>query len=108
MLALYRAGRHADALATYRQARQTFVAELGIEPSERLKELHSRILCHDPRRVGSRPPPPRTGAPRAERKLVTVLLADLTEFAATSVELDPEDIRAVLSPYYAHIRPGPE
>jgi DNA-binding SARP family transcriptional activator/tetratricopeptide (TPR) repeat protein len=103
MLALYRAGRHADALATYRQARQTFVAELGIEPSERLKELHSRILCHDPSLVGSRPPPPRTGAPRAERKLVTVF-ADLTEFAASSVELDPEDIRAVLSPYYAHIR----
>src|SRR6266545_3670528 len=35
MLALYRAGRQAEALAAYRQARQTLVDELGIEPSER-------------------------------------------------------------------------
>src|SRR5262249_23975425 len=104
MLALYRAGRQADALAAYRRARRTLVVELGIEPSERLTELHKRILGHDPALAGSRPPPPRTGVPREERKLVTVLLADLTDFTAGDEGLDPEDIRAVLSPYYAHIR----
>jgi class 3 adenylate cyclase/tetratricopeptide (TPR) repeat protein len=31
------------------------------------------------------------------------LLADLTEFTASDDELDPEEIRAVLGPYYAHI-----
>src|SRR5262249_10369169 len=62
------------------------------------------ILGHDPALAGSRPPPPRTGVPREERKLVTVLLADLTDFTAGDEGLDPEDIRAVLSPYYAHIR----
>jgi DNA-binding SARP family transcriptional activator len=104
MLALYRAGRQADGLAAYRQARQTLVAELGIEPSERLQELHSQILSHDPALVGSRPPPPRTGTPREERKLVTVLLADLSDFTAGDAVLDPEDIRAVLGPAYARIR----
>ena len=104
MLALYRAGRHADALAAYRQARQTMDAELGIEPSEQLTELHRRILGQDPALEGSRPPPPRALTPREERKLVTVLLADLTDFTAGDEELDPEDIRAVLGPYYARIR----
>jgi DNA-binding SARP family transcriptional activator len=103
MLALYRAGRHADALAAYRQARQTFAAELGIEPSERLKELQRKVLEHDPSLVGNRLPSSRTGAPREERKLVTVLLADLTDLTAGHEELDPEDIRAALGPYYARI-----
>jgi DNA-binding SARP family transcriptional activator len=103
MVALYRAGRHADALAAYREGRQTLVDDLGIEPSGQLTDLHRRILDHDPSLVGS-PPPPRTGAAREERKLVTVLLADLTDFTASDEELDPEEIRALLSPYYAHIR----
>ena len=47
MLAYYRAGRQADALAGYRAAWRTLVEELGIEPGERLEELHRRILAHD-------------------------------------------------------------
>jgi len=104
MLALYRAGRQADALAAYRQARRTLVEELGIEPSERLRELHRRILDHDPVLAGTRPPPPRTAAPREERKIVTVFFADLLDFTAAAKPLDPEDLRALLSPYYGRIR----
>jgi DNA-binding SARP family transcriptional activator/tetratricopeptide (TPR) repeat protein len=48
MLALHRAGRTADALETYRQARATIVAELGIEPGERLRELERGVLAGDP------------------------------------------------------------
>jgi DNA-binding SARP family transcriptional activator len=103
MLALYRAGRHAEALAAYAQARRILVTELGVEPSERLKELQRRILGHDPTLIGSRPPPPGTGTPREERKLVTVLLAGLTDLTASDGQRDPEESRAVLGPYYAHI-----
>jgi class 3 adenylate cyclase len=43
-------------------------------------------------------------APVAERKVVTVLFADLVGFTARAEQLDPEDVRAVLSPYYARLR----
>jgi DNA-binding SARP family transcriptional activator len=48
MLALYRAGRQADALAVYQRARRTFADELGIEPSESLRKLERAILQQDP------------------------------------------------------------
>jgi DNA-binding SARP family transcriptional activator len=48
MLALYRCGRTAEALAAYRQARQTMIKELGIEPGERLQQLERAILNSDP------------------------------------------------------------
>jgi DNA-binding SARP family transcriptional activator/DNA-binding beta-propeller fold protein YncE len=47
MLALYRSGRQAEALETYRRARRTFSQELGIEPGPRLQELEGAILRHD-------------------------------------------------------------
>jgi DNA-binding SARP family transcriptional activator/pimeloyl-ACP methyl ester carboxylesterase len=48
MLALYRAGRQADALRAYRELRETLVAELAIEPGLELRDLHARILRQDP------------------------------------------------------------
>src|ERR671937_2282672 len=48
MLALYRSGREADALAVYQRARRTLVDELGLEPSEALRKLERAILAHDP------------------------------------------------------------
>ena len=47
MLALYRSGRQAEALEAYRQARETLVEELGIEPSPDLQRLEQSILRHD-------------------------------------------------------------
>jgi len=47
MLALYRAGRQADALETFRAAREMLVEELGIEPSRALSELQRAILAQD-------------------------------------------------------------
>jgi ABC-type transport system substrate-binding protein/DNA-binding SARP family transcriptional activator len=48
MLALYRSGRQADALAAYREARRSLAEELGLEPSRELGRLESAILAHDP------------------------------------------------------------
>jgi DNA-binding SARP family transcriptional activator len=48
MLALYRSGRQAEALAAYRAARSAMTEELGIEPSAALQELERAILRHDP------------------------------------------------------------
>jgi DNA-binding SARP family transcriptional activator/tetratricopeptide (TPR) repeat protein len=48
MLALYRDGRQAEALAAYAQARRILVDELGTEPGAGLRELHQQILNVDP------------------------------------------------------------
>lgn len=48
MLALYRGGRQAEALEAYRALRGTLVGELGVEPSEPVRDLHQRILAADP------------------------------------------------------------
>jgi DNA-binding SARP family transcriptional activator len=48
MVALYRSGRHAEALAAYRDARRHFVDELGLEPGVPLKRLELAVLLQDP------------------------------------------------------------
>jgi DNA-binding SARP family transcriptional activator len=48
ILALYRAGRQADALATFTQARTRLVEDLGVEPSAELRRLHQQVLGQDP------------------------------------------------------------
>ena len=48
ILALYRAGRQAEALRAYTEARDRLVDELGIEPGRALRELQARVLAQDP------------------------------------------------------------
>ena len=78
MLALYRSGRQAEALQSYRAARQALVEQIGIEPGPGLRELESAILRQD-----KTLDLPRTSfAPRArgdppERSILVVSLADL-------------------------------
>jgi class 3 adenylate cyclase/DNA-binding SARP family transcriptional activator/tetratricopeptide (TPR) repeat protein len=48
ILALYRAGRQADALRAYQDLRRVLGEELGIEPSAALSRLETAILRHDP------------------------------------------------------------
>lgn len=48
MLALYRSGRQAEALETYRATRRELAEELGLEPGEQLRRLEQSILRQDP------------------------------------------------------------
>ena len=48
MLALYRSGRQAEALAAFQTFRRMLADELGIEPSTSLRELERRMLQQDP------------------------------------------------------------
>ncbi len=63
MLALYRSGRQAEALATYRDASRVLDQELGLEPGPELRELERQILAHDP--AIKRPP---NGGSTAEQR----------------------------------------
>ncbi|MEV4140297.1 BTAD domain-containing putative transcriptional regulator [Dactylosporangium sp. NPDC049742] len=58
MLALYRCGRQPEALAAFRDARQLLADEFGVEPSERLQELHRGILRAEPSLTAPEPPRP--------------------------------------------------
>jgi hypothetical protein len=58
MLALYRAGRQGEALAAYQRLRRTLGEDLGIDPSQPLRELETAILRQDPTLDAPRTPPP--------------------------------------------------
>ena len=83
MLALYRSGRQAEALAVYREMRRALNDELGLEPADELRDLERQILAHD--RALAAPSETRLEDPQSHQKgraqrrgvlaLVVVLLA---------------------------------
>ncbi|MFF4188236.1 BTAD domain-containing putative transcriptional regulator [Streptomyces sp. NPDC001691] len=62
MVALYRCGRQAEALAVYERARHHIRQELGVEPGPALRDLMVRILHHDPALSGAAGSRPTAGA----------------------------------------------
>lgn len=90
VLALYRSGRQADALAAYRNGRAALVDALGLEPGPALRELELQILHHDPTLLPARPPAlrPSIRPPRRRSLAVAavVAIAAATAIVTTTIE----------------------
>jgi DNA-binding SARP family transcriptional activator/class 3 adenylate cyclase len=121
VLALYRAGRQAEALEAYRSTRRALVDDLGIEPSPALAELERAILRHDPALALAPPPappaspepppaapepPPLPGPPplrraqEGERKHLTVLFCDIVDSTALTERLGAEAMHELLGRFH--------
>jgi DNA-binding SARP family transcriptional activator len=73
MLALYRSGRQAEALAIYEDGRRLLDDELGLEPSESLKRLQRAILAHDDQLEHARDSVANAPASGGERSILVVV-----------------------------------
>lgn len=103
MLALYRSGRQADALAVYRDGRELLVSELGLEPDPSLQELERAILRQDPALVVPREEADANGnRGRRRRAGLTVVLGAVlllvAGVAALVRQLSDEEDRVSISP----------
>jgi DNA-binding SARP family transcriptional activator/streptogramin lyase len=111
MLALYRSGRQADALQSYRHARRSMVDELGLEPGRPLQELEQAILEQDPALDGpSRKPQPRLVAQTRQRRssawlifaggallatVIALVVVQLAGSSASPVRVEPNSVAAI-------------
>ena len=103
MLALYRCDRQTEALDAYRRAASRLRAELGLQPSPRLRQLERAILEHDPSLDLAEPTGavPGAGAPRRRpRWLLFVVAAALVAaiaIAAVVIRSDADDEKSLAS-----------
>jgi DNA-binding SARP family transcriptional activator/class 3 adenylate cyclase len=112
MVALYRSGRHSEALETYRSFRHLLSEELGLEPNPELRQLEQAILNKDealgpvaqlapsyapatPEPTSTRPAP-GSGPLEDERRPVTVLFADIVGSTALGERLEPEEAKVLV------------
>ena len=115
MLALYRAGRQAEALSSYQKGRTALVEELGIDPGRQLRDLHQAILNQDPLLDRARPEreastEPDRATPEASiepatrdaRKVVTAMTVTFA-FSAPGEGLDPEALRRLTTRALAEV-----
>ncbi|MFC5052790.1 AfsR/SARP family transcriptional regulator [Saccharothrix xinjiangensis] len=84
MLALYRCGRHTDALEVYGRLRQDLAEEFGVDPGRELVELHTAILRREP----VLDPPPAAPAPAVLPRQLPARAGHFTGRAAELAALD--------------------
>src|SRR5262245_31585942 len=106
MLALYRSGRQADALAVYRDGRRRLVDDLGLEPGPELRQLEQQILAQDAALDAARHDGDDADAgPTGERKVLTALFAELVPYDdPDQPPIDPEEVRDLVEPRFRRIR----
>ena len=116
MLALYRAGRQADALDIYRAAHRLLDEALGVAPGRELRELHQAILEQDPKLARPTRAPERAAgrsgqaaaavAAPGERKQVTVMFADVVDSMELAERTDPEAWQRVVRGLFSILSDG--
>ncbi|MGV9912464.1 BTAD domain-containing putative transcriptional regulator [Streptomyces tendae] len=87
MLALYRSGRQAEALAVYADTRRLLADELGVDPRPGLQELQHRILQADPGLAEPSAPAEETATATVRPAQLPATVADFTGRAAFVREL---------------------
>jgi DNA-binding SARP family transcriptional activator len=109
MTALAMTGRHGEALRSYQDHRHHLVDEMGIEPGHALRAIEASILAQDDlsadESLDRSEPTSTTSSTRpaieAERRQLTIMSCGLADTVGLSAELDPEDLKALMSEHHA-------
>ncbi|HEY2200873.1 MAG TPA: BTAD domain-containing putative transcriptional regulator, partial [Solirubrobacteraceae bacterium] len=106
MLALYRAGRQADALVAYQQTRTRLADELGLEPGQALQVLQRQILGQEPSRhlTTARGPAETSFAPTLPSGTVTFMFTDIDGSTKLLRDLGSDGYSQVLSRHREQVR----
>ncbi|MFC9659004.1 BTAD domain-containing putative transcriptional regulator [Nocardia sp. NPDC127606] len=100
MLALYRSGRHGEALETYRRLREHLAEELGLDPSPELAAVHRAVLEQDPALgAPARPAPATPVTPRRNLPVPpTSLIGREDDLAAVEALIGAERLVTLTGP----------